>query len=164
MDNYLFGAFGSLTFAWTSVVVAAVLLTAIFLAVPLWGFTLATVALLWLFGAPWWLALIALVPLTALVVAPLRQWLLSDRILGFLRQSGFMPQISETEREAIAAGNVWLDGELFSGRPDLRKLATAAYPDLNDAERELKLAEQGLADLPIARELGGFLVAVARRR
>ncbi|MCA9679199.1 MAG: class I SAM-dependent methyltransferase [Kofleriaceae bacterium] len=30
--------------------------------------------------------------------------------------------------------------------------------------RLVRLAEQGLADLPIARELGGFLVAVARRR
>ena len=31
---------------------------------------------------------------------------------------------------------VWLDGELFSGKPDLEALAKAAYPDLNDEERK----------------------------
>ena len=30
--------------------------------------------------------------------------------------------MSETEREAIDAGSVWWDGELFSGKPKWKKL------------------------------------------
>ncbi len=37
-----------------------------------------------------------------------------------------LPHLSETEREAIEAGDVWWDGELFSGNPDWAKLI--AFP------------------------------------
>ena len=33
-----------------------------------------------------------------------------------------LPRMSETEREALEAGTVWWDAELFSGRPDWDKL------------------------------------------
>ncbi|MDC8831175.1 acyl-CoA dehydrogenase FadE [Alteromonas gilva] len=33
-----------------------------------------------------------------------------------------MPEMSSTEQEAIDAGTVWWDGEIFSGRPDWQKL------------------------------------------
>ena len=36
--------------------------------------------------------------------------------------SGVMPPISDTERDAIDAGSVWWDGELFSGNPDWETL------------------------------------------
>ena len=32
-----------------------------------------------------------------------------------------LPRISDTEREALEAGTVWVDGEFFSGRPDFRR-------------------------------------------
>lgn len=35
---------------------------------------------------------------------------------------GVLPPISDTEREAIDAGTVWWDGELFTGNPDWQKL------------------------------------------
>ena len=34
--------------------------------------------------------------------------------------------MSQTEQEALDAGTVWWDGELFSGKPDWNKLL--AYP------------------------------------
>lgn len=43
--------------------------------------------------------------------------------------------MSSTERAALAAGDVWLDGELFSGKPDFRRLLAESYPRLSDAER-----------------------------
>ncbi|HEX9731139.1 MAG TPA: acyl-CoA dehydrogenase family protein [Thermoanaerobaculia bacterium] len=46
-----------------------------------------------------------------------------------------VPEMSETERVALAAGDVWLDGELFSGRPDFRRFLDAAYPSLTERER-----------------------------
>src|SRR4030095_28798 len=80
--------------------------------------------------------LIAGPPLVVLLVPPLRRALLGDRILHLLRSTGFMPAISDTERAAIAAGTVWLDGQLFSGMPDLKALATAGYPDLTPEEQQ----------------------------
>src|SRR5699024_5826570 len=32
-------------------------------------------------------------------------------------------------------GNVWIDGELFSGKPDLERLAEQAYPELTEREQ-----------------------------
>ena len=35
--------------------------------------------------------------------------------------------MSATEREALEAGSVWIDGDLFSGKPDLARLASIPY-------------------------------------
>ena len=45
-----------------------------------------------------------------------------------------LPQISLTEQEAIDAGTVWWDGELFSGNPDWDKLMD--FPKCGVSERE----------------------------
>jgi acyl-CoA dehydrogenase len=46
-----------------------------------------------------------------------------------------LPSMSSTEREALDAGTVWWDGELFSGGPDWRKLMAAKAPSLSPAEQ-----------------------------
>ena len=51
------------------------------------------------------------------------------------RLRGLVPRISETERQALDAGTVWVDGELFSGRPDFRKMLGEPYPGLDQRER-----------------------------
>ena len=43
--------------------------------------------------------------------------------------------MSQTEREAIEAGTVWWDGELFSGRPDWKKLLSLPAPKLTAEEQ-----------------------------
>ncbi|WP_349971803.1 acyl-CoA dehydrogenase [Pseudomonas caspiana] len=45
-----------------------------------------------------------------------------------------LPPMSETERDAIDAGTVWWDGELFSGRPDWDLLLS--YPKVQLTEEE----------------------------
>ncbi len=50
----------------------------------------------------------------------LRRQLVSEPLLRAFRK--VLPPMSQTEREAIEAGSVWWDGELFSGKPDWRKL------------------------------------------
>ncbi len=40
-----------------------------------------------------------------------------------------MPPMSQTERDALEAGTVWWDGELFSGRPDWRELLAMPRAD-----------------------------------
>jgi acyl-CoA dehydrogenase len=46
--------------------------------------------------------------------------LVSSFILKIFRK--ILPQVSQTEQEALDAGTVWWDGELFSGRPRWTKL------------------------------------------
>ncbi|MCR4299229.1 MAG: acyl-CoA dehydrogenase, partial [Gallionella sp.] len=46
-----------------------------------------------------------------------------------------LPQISATEQEAINAGTVWWDGDLFGGHPDWRKLLAFPKPSLSAAEQ-----------------------------
>jgi acyl-CoA dehydrogenase len=50
----------------------------------------------------------------------LRRLLVSSFILKIFRK--ILPQVSQTEQEALDAGTVWWDGELFSGRPRWTKL------------------------------------------
>jgi len=47
-----------------------------------------------------------------------------------------LPALSETEREAIDAGTVWWDGELFSGKPDWNKLIRIEKPCLSQEEED----------------------------
>ncbi|MCJ2376482.1 acyl-CoA dehydrogenase [Vibrio sp. ZSDZ34] len=46
-----------------------------------------------------------------------------------------LPPLSITEREAMEAGGVWWDGELFSGRPDFEKLHQYPKPTLTEEEQ-----------------------------
>ncbi|WP_127107692.1 acyl-CoA dehydrogenase [Pararhodobacter zhoushanensis] len=46
-----------------------------------------------------------------------------------------LPQLSETESEALEAGEVWWEAELFSGNPDWAKLHGVKRPVLSDEEQ-----------------------------
>ncbi|VCU69103.1 Acyl-coenzyme A dehydrogenase [Pigmentiphaga humi] len=54
-----------------------------------------------------------------------------------------LPAMSETERAAIEAGDVWWDAELFTGTPDWRKL-------LDTPPASLSAEEQAFLDGPVA--------------
>ena len=59
---------------------------------------------------------------------PVRRALASRPLLALFRK--ILPAMSRTEQDAIEAGTVWWDAELFSGNPDWNKLLvsqTAAY-------------------------------------
>ena len=57
---------------------------------------------------------------------------------------GQLPALSDTEREAIAAGEVWWDADLFSGNPDWTKL-------LKTPPAQLSGKEQAFLDGPCAQ-------------
>lgn len=80
--------------------------------------------------------LICLIAAAAILlgVAPLRRRLLSDPMLGWFRK--VLPQVSQTEQEALDAGTVWWDGDLFSGRPDWKRLLAFPKPTLSAEEQE----------------------------
>ncbi len=46
-----------------------------------------------------------------------------------------LPGLSETEREALTSGDIWWDGDLFTGNPDWRKLLATPPAALSDEEQ-----------------------------
>ncbi|MCS3727674.1 acyl-CoA dehydrogenase [Bradyrhizobium betae] len=48
---------------------------------------------------------------------------------------GVLPAMSDTEREALEAGDVWWDADLFTGNPDWSKLLKIAPAKLTDEEQ-----------------------------
>jgi len=61
----------------------------------------------------WALYLVLVIPLN---IRGLRRRLLGAPI--YKAMAGIMPTISQTEQEALSAGDVWWEAELFSGKPD----------------------------------------------
>ncbi|HEX5484823.1 acyl-CoA dehydrogenase [Limnobacter sp.] len=57
-------------------------------------------------------------------------------IMNGLIKAKAMPQISPTERQALEAGTVWIDGQVFSGKPDFAKMFSEPYAKLNKRERD----------------------------
>jgi acyl-CoA dehydrogenase len=85
-------------------------------------------------GAVWVAVLWVLFALLALLnVEALRRDNLTRRLLGVYRR--MLPNMSKTEQEALEAGNVWWDGELFTGMPDWRKLHSLPPPKLTAEEQ-----------------------------
>src|SRR5262245_48712471 len=60
---------------------------------------------------------------------------MSSWLVAFARRKGLVPQMSDTEREALQAGTVWADAEFFSGRPNLGRLLREPYPHLTQEEQ-----------------------------
>lgn len=83
-----------------------------------------------------WTLFIAL-PLAALAalfaIRPLRRALLTRPLFAAYRR--MLPQMSQTEKEALEAGSVWWEGELFRGRPDWKKLLAYPQPRLTPEEQ-----------------------------
>lgn len=63
----------------------------------------------------------------------LRRLLISSFVLKLFRK--ILPQVSQTEQEALDAGTVWWDGELFSGRPRWTKLLALPKTGLSAEEQ-----------------------------
>jgi len=75
----------------------------------------------------------ALVVAAVLNLRFLRLPLLTRPLFSLFQQ--MLPPLSETEREALEAGSVGWDGELFSGRPDWQKLLKLPVPSLSKEEQ-----------------------------
>jgi len=104
---------------WTAALAGALVLAAMAHALPI-----AALALL---------GLVFVLLGIALNMPGLRRSLISDAVFAKFRK--VMPPMSDTEREALEAGTVWWDGELFSGRPNWRRLLDTPTPRLTPEEQ-----------------------------
>ncbi|RMF97922.1 MAG: acyl-CoA dehydrogenase [Gammaproteobacteria bacterium] len=106
----------------------------------------AALAVYTLFGVGHWLWLLllwlAFGGVALLNLPDFRRERISRPLLKIYR--GMVPDMSDTEREALEAGTVWWEGELFSGLPDWSKL-TYLPP------AELTAEEQAFVDGPTQR-------------
>ena len=93
---------------------------------------LATLASAW----PAWLTVIAwivFIPMVLLNIPVLRKSIISKPMLAYTRN--VLPPISQTEQEAIDAGTVWWEAELFRGEPNWDKLHDIPKPELTEKEQ-----------------------------
>jgi acyl-CoA dehydrogenase len=82
-------------------------------------------------GLLFWSAL--LVPSVLFGLPSVRLQWLSRPLLRRIRK--VLPPMSETERDAIEAGSVWWEAELFRGAPDWQQLENYKMPVLSEAEQ-----------------------------
>ncbi len=134
MNLPLFDAFAGMS---TVGVVAGVLLVLFVLGytgAPLWLWAVVGAVGLYGGGAPLWVWIPYGVLVVVFTVGPIRRRV-SASLMKLMEALQFLPTISETEQTAIDAGSVWMDGELFSGKPDFEKTLDQLYPELSEKEQ-----------------------------
>jgi acyl-CoA dehydrogenase len=130
-----------MTVAWWIAAAVAVAWGLAYFRAPLWLWTLVAGAVLAVTTAlcPWaaaaqvalWVAFAVIA--AVLILRPLRRRLLTKPIFAAFRR--VMPAMSDTEREALEAGTVWWEAELFGGKPRWDKLFALAPARLGPDEQ-----------------------------
>lgn len=121
----------SLPFIFTIPTLLILLVVLGYLGVPLWIWTVYAIAVLMIFNPP--IAIWGIFGAIALIlnISPLRQKLITAPIIKLIHQLKLLPKISDTERAAIEAGNVWVEGEFFTGKPNFDRIRNEPYPEVS---------------------------------
>ncbi|MET1047781.1 MAG: acyl-CoA dehydrogenase, partial [Hyphomicrobium sp.] len=105
---------------------------------PLWGWAAAVGV--WTFlatggtlGPISWIAWLPFVALAVLSIPAVRRSLVIAPVFAQVRR--ILPRVSDTEAQALEAGTVGFDAELFSGTPDWAKLKSIPPIELSGEER-----------------------------
>ena len=69
------------------------------------------------------------------ILKNLRTKLITQPLFSMIVSKGVLPSISETEKTALRAGDVWIEGELFNGKPNFEKIFAYPYPKLSEEEQ-----------------------------
>ncbi|MDF0605271.1 acyl-CoA dehydrogenase [Neisseriaceae bacterium TC5R-5] len=110
-----------------------------YLRLPLLGWTIGLAA--WLaanqlvfgYALPSWLLGLIVIGAVVLNIVPLRRLVFTGPLFSVFKK--MTPAMSQTEQEAINAGTVWWDRDLFSGKPDWQRLLAFADPKLSAEEQ-----------------------------
>ncbi|QJR13923.1 acyl-CoA dehydrogenase [Usitatibacter palustris] len=114
--------------AWCAIVAAALT----------WGFEVPPVwaAAAWIFTAIFGVLS---------VIKPVRRMVVTGPIFGIFKK--VLPQVSQTEQEALDAGSIWWDADLFTGKPEWKKMLDYPAP-------KLSTEEQAFLDGPVEKLCG----------
>jgi len=126
---------------WTALVVLVVFILLAFIRASVGSWVLAMVLAVFAFASSGSVSDIPVFTVYALLlifvlvfgIPSVRRVLVSGSLLKIFRK--ILPQVSDTEQEAIDAGTVWWEGELFSGHPDWAKLLALPKCGLTKAEQ-----------------------------
>ncbi|MFX4226798.1 MAG: acyl-CoA dehydrogenase [Porticoccaceae bacterium] len=82
---------------------------------------------------PKFIAIVLVIKALVVFLPALRRLVFMRPLLSYFR--AVLPPMSDTEREALEAGTVWWEPELFSGNPDWKKLVEASPATLTAEEQ-----------------------------
>jgi acyl-CoA dehydrogenase len=137
MESLLFGFLGQhLGFLGSCAILAGSLLCLGYFGVSLFFWSSAVVVLLWVLGLPKLLLLLIAAPLVVFNLPQVRRQYLSKKVMQLFKKMKLLPAISQTERIALEAGSTWVDGELFSGKPDFERILSEPYGKLTLREQQ----------------------------
>lgn len=96
------------------------------------GIALSLVLMTWYGGIAWllWIGLLGVA--LFYFEDSLRRERLSRPIFEFFKR--VLPPMSDTEQEALEAGDTWWDADLFKGAPEWKKWLAIPFPTLSDEE------------------------------
>jgi acyl-CoA dehydrogenase len=102
---------------------------------PLIVWTIVLAAIMVGFAAPMWLFVVGAVLAVIFNIPPIRSAIVTSGVFAIFKKFQFLPKISDTEKAALDAGVVWVEKDLFSGKPNFQNLMNEAYPDLTAEEK-----------------------------
>jgi len=79
------------------------------------------------------LASVFAIAVVVLGVPQVRRAIVTPPVMGMMAK--ILPRMSATEQEALDAGTVWWDRDLFSGNPDFGTLLRTEVPKLSEREQ-----------------------------
>lgn len=85
------------------------------------------------FGPTFWLSYLVIA--TIIATPQIRRILITKGLICLITKLNLLPKISETEKIALTSGTIWVDGQLFSGRPDFKWIFAQKYPKLSEEEQ-----------------------------
>ncbi len=85
------------------------------------------------FSAFFWCFYLLLI--STILVPYLRRNIITKNIVKIIKKLNLLPRISDTEKIALTSGTVWVDGELFSGKPNFSWIFNQPYPKLSQSEK-----------------------------
>ena len=112
-----------------------VMMALAYFAAPLWAWFVALAVFLLGCDASLFFWIPSLILAVLLLHKETRVKYVTQNLFNFIEKNGLLPKISETEKTALRAGDVWVEGELFSGKPDFKKIFANPYPSLSKEEQ-----------------------------
>lgn len=120
---------------WATLGTAALVLGLGYFGAPFWLWSLAILGAMIGFGAPVVAVVVVFAICLIFVVPPLRQVTVSTLVFKTMKALKLIPKISPTERTALEAGVVWMEAELFSGKPNFKRMLEQPYSKLSAEEQ-----------------------------
>lgn len=138
--NNMFGSYVGFFLAngplWSWVLGSLLLFLVIgFLDLPLIAWALAGAAVIVGFDLSMYALVAFSVIMLLFLITPIRAQLISKAVMWIFNKAKFVPQISQTERTALEAGVVWIEKDLFSGKPNFTEILKEPYAQLTTEEQ-----------------------------